>query len=169
MKIRYATLADAKRIAEINTEGWQTAYRGIIPDEILDAMDVQSRIEAIRSSLIQAPNQDLVCEDESQRILGFVSFGKMRWEQFCEQCDCELYAIYVESNARGKGVGKALFQATLAEFKSQGKRSMLVNVLEGNASSVKFYQHLGGQVIGNKDFTLQGINYPQLTFAFGTQ
>ena len=167
MSIRYAVPDDAREIAEINVEGWQTAYRGIIPDEYLDSMDAKSRVERIKSAISDDPSTYLVFEDENQEVLGFCSFGELRWvEEFGEECDCELYAIYVLSESRGKGVGKALLEATIAEFKGQNKKGMLVNVLEGNTSSVNFYKNLGGVEIGGKPFVLNVIVYPQLTFAF---
>jgi len=165
MNIRYAVPDDAKRIVEINIEGWQTAYRGIFPDEFLDSLDID--VENTKLMISKYPNENFVFEDEYQNILGFCFFGELRWiEKFGEQCDCELYAIYVISSSRGRGIGKALLEATLAEFKSRNKKGMLVNVLEGNALSVNFYKNLGGIEIGKKDFVLNEVAYPQLTLAF---
>jgi len=164
MKIRYALPEDAEAIVAINVEGWQTAYRGIFPDDFLESLTKD--VERTKQNILDKPHTDLVYENEKGEILGFCSFGDMRWEEYEDKCDCELYAIYVALCARRKGIGKALFQATLAEFKSQNKKGMLVNVLAENIPSVKFYQRLGSTVIGNKDFTLKDVNYPQLTLAF---
>jgi len=161
MSIRYAVPDDAKAIAEIQVEGWQTAYRGIIPDEFLDSLDAKSRVERIKSAISENLNEGFVFEDEAQNILGFCQFGELRWvEEFDEECDCELYAIYVLSKSRGRGVGTALFEATLAEFKMQNKKGMLVNVLKENASSVNFYKNLDGIEIGRKPFVLNEVAYP---------
>jgi len=165
MSIRYAVPDDAKQIAEINVEGWQTAYRGIFPDEFLDSLDIN--VENTKLSISKYPNDNFVFEDEDQNILGFCFFGELRWiEEFGDKCDCELYAIYVLSKSRGKGIGKALLEATLAEFKKRGKQTMLVNVLTENTQSVNFYKNLGGVEIGNKDFVLNKVAYPQLTLSF---
>ena len=43
LKIRPAEKKDAFAIATINTFGWKTAYRGLIPDNILDAMEVTEK------------------------------------------------------------------------------------------------------------------------------
>ena len=40
LEIRLATDADARGIARVRVSGWQSAYRGLIPDEYLDRMDV---------------------------------------------------------------------------------------------------------------------------------
>ena len=167
MSIRYIKVEDAKRVAQINVEGWQTAYRGIIPDDFLDSLDVKSRTDSVKDTISENPNEGFVFEDERQLILGFCQFGELRWvEEFGDECDCEMYAIYVSLDSRGRGVGKALMEAAFAEFRAQNKKSMLVNVLEGNTASVDFYRNLGGVEIGEKPFVLKGVSYPQLTFAF---
>ena len=167
MSVRYIALSDAERVAEINIEGWQTAYRGIFPDEFLDSLDLKSRISSVKTAVSENPTDGLVFEDGNQNILGFCQFGELRWiEEFGEVCDCEMYAIYVLSRSRGQGVGKALMEAAFAEFKGQNKKSMLVNVLAENTASVEFYRNLGGVEIGEKPFVLKGISYPQITFGF---
>ena len=167
MSVRYIVLDDAEQVVKINIEGWQTAYRGIFPDEFLDSLDIKSRIRSVKTAISENPNKGFVFEDDKQNILGFCQFGELRWvEEFGEVCDCEMYAIYVLSRSRGQGVGKALMEAAFAEFRAQNKKSMLVNVLEENMPSVNFYKSLGGIEIGNKPFVLKGISYPQVTFGF---
>ena len=41
--IRRAGLADARAIAEVAVAGWRAAYRGMLPDDFLDAMRVDAR------------------------------------------------------------------------------------------------------------------------------
>jgi hypothetical protein len=43
MQVRKANIADAKRIAQIHVETWRAAYRGQMPDAILNALDVNRR------------------------------------------------------------------------------------------------------------------------------
>lgn len=45
VRLRRATVADAAAIAEISVRAWQTAFRGIVPDERLDAMRVEQRAD----------------------------------------------------------------------------------------------------------------------------
>ena len=164
MKIRFATPSDAEAIVAINQAGWQTTYRGIFPDEILDTLEMKA--SRTRADLTKNPNQTVVFEDETGEILGFASFEAVRWAEFSERCDCEMRALYVKPDRQGKGIGKALLEATLAEFNKQGKKSMLVNVLEANENALNFYLRLGGVPIGSKDFMLAGATYPQVTLAF---
>jgi len=167
MGVRYIASSDAERVAEINIEGEQTAYRGIFPDEFLDSLDLKSRISSVKTAVSENPKDGFVFEDGNQNILGFCQFGELRWvEESGEACDCEMYAIYVASASRGRGIEKALMEAAFAEFRVRNKTGMLVNVLEKNIPSVNFYKSLGVIEIGNKPFVLKGIAYPQVTLAF---
>jgi len=48
--VRPMTLADAERVAEIHVQAWQVAYRGILPDEILDAIKLEERVALWRDT-----------------------------------------------------------------------------------------------------------------------
>ena len=47
--IRGAISGDGEGIARTRVEGWQSAYRGIMPDAFLDAMSVASDLERMVS------------------------------------------------------------------------------------------------------------------------
>jgi len=51
VSIRPAGLDDARAIAEIHVRAWQWAYRGQIPDEILDGLSVEHREQGWRRQL----------------------------------------------------------------------------------------------------------------------
>jgi len=43
MSVRQAKLSDVREIAEVHIASWQTAYRGMIPDSLLDNLSVDLR------------------------------------------------------------------------------------------------------------------------------
>ena len=45
MKIRNIQEKDIEAVVDIQISGWQSAYRGIIANEFLDAMNREERIE----------------------------------------------------------------------------------------------------------------------------
>ena len=76
MEIRAATISDAYSIAEVQVAGWQAAYRGIMPDSVLDGLSVPKREEMWQRILAEQRFQLLVAEQDG-RIIGFVDFGFM--------------------------------------------------------------------------------------------
>ncbi len=152
MVIRQAAEEDARQIAEILVEDWQTAYRGIIDDDYLDAMSVEERYqrEARRYRIYTVAA-------DGREILGFV------WNEMIddEAADCEIIALYVRSAKRGSGIGKALFLHSMDAFRAAGRKTMIVWCLRENAEARKFYERMGGQVYrpgthpwGNREYDM---------------
>ena len=54
--------------------------------------------------------------------------------------------ICVDENARGKHVGKALYEHVLEYAKSIGCNNITLNVWEGNEPALHFYRNMGMQV-----------------------
>ena len=63
-------------------------------------------------------------------------------------CDSDGYAvdICVDENARGKHVGKALYEYVRDYAKSIGCNNITLNVWEGNEPALHFYRNMGMQV-----------------------
>lgn len=75
MKVRKAGGDDAAAIAEIHVRSWQAAYRGVLPDELLDDLSVSERETSWRALLSAGEDRQLtlVAEREGGDLLGFCS------------------------------------------------------------------------------------------------
>jgi hypothetical protein len=87
--IRRAHAADAHAIAEIVVRGWQTAYRGILPDDFLAGLSVGAREIAWRMRLESDDDgRDAIWVAEvAGAEIGFVSCGPPRDEDM-QNRDC---------------------------------------------------------------------------------
>lgn len=74
MIIRPAIIGNARPITEIHVESWQAAYRGLIPDEVLDALSAEQR-EAMWGKLIIAGRPSLLVAETFGQVVGFSAFG----------------------------------------------------------------------------------------------
>lgn len=161
--IRPATPDDARAITGVRVRTWRHAYQGIVPDDYLRAMDVET--ESAKRKLWLAEPQSkcvtLVYQDSGGAVIGFSMSGPLR-EKLAEY-DGEVYAIYVLPEHQGLGVGRKLFLTSLADLKSNGFKSCLVWTLKEN-SSIHFYQKMGGKLEAEDMIT---IGKPLLTVAFG--
>ena len=69
MIVRKAKTGDAQRVAEINVVGWQTAYKGLAPDDFLVKMKVsEKKIENFKNAITDKDVVFLVAEDEGQVV-----------------------------------------------------------------------------------------------------
>src|SRR5688500_12971723 len=149
MLIREATPADAPGIARVHVESWHTTYKGLIPDQIIASRTHDYRERMWRRILTEQRDQTLayVAEDEGE-IVGFVSGGANRDTE--SVYTGELHAIYILETHQGKGIGRRLTSELVAHLLQQGHTSMLRWVLADNHQARRFYEALGGKVVGER-------------------
>lgn len=101
LTIRSATMDDVAAIAEVHVRTWQSAYRGLLPDRALDAMDPSQRCPMWEQFLGAVPGAHpvLVAEGD-ERVIGFASFGSAR-DTEALATEFELFAIYVDPKVQG--------------------------------------------------------------------
>jgi RimJ/RimL family protein N-acetyltransferase len=92
LQIRPALLDDAASIATIHVEGWQEAYRGLMPQNYLNSLNISER-QQLWQKRLDSPKSDqktFVIETKNE-VQGFSSFGRSR--DFSDLG--EIYAIYI--------------------------------------------------------------------------
>lgn len=157
MIIRKMRVEDAAGIGRVHALTWQTTYRGIIPDDYLDAIQVEEWQQRWLPQINRpAPNTSgYVAENEANgEIAGFVRGGPTRNPELPYRA--ELYAIYILKEYQQHGLGRRLVRALAGDLLAAGLTEMLLWVLEGNHSSRRFYEALGGQYIKTNEFEVGG-------------
>ena len=66
----------------------------------------------------------------------------------------ELFLIYLLAEDRCQGLGRRLVSAVAGELRAEGFYSMLVWVLKDNNAACRFYESLGGELVGSKTITI---------------
>lgn len=142
--IRRATADDADAIATVHIASWRGAYAGIVPDAYLASLDVERRAEVWRTSLAEGAAHTWIAASQG-RTLGFATLGPARDED-AEQGDLELYAIYLDPEAWGRGVARDLMRTVLTEVKPGVPVSLWV--IADNDRARHFYRRHGFQTDG---------------------
>jgi GNAT superfamily N-acetyltransferase len=135
--VRPATPDDARVIAEVQVETWRAAYVGVMPQEVLDGLDVDERADAWRRWLSIETSAQFVAERSGAGV-GFVSAGPCRHEEGTG----EVYAIYVRPEAWGTGSGWALMDAAVKWLADRWQEAILW-VAEENPRARSFYERYG--------------------------
>lgn len=134
--IRPEIAADCEALAQLHVLAWQKAYRGLLPDEVLDGLSVTQWATVRRERFgNDGPRRTLVAEKDGQAV-GFVRFGPDRSDATCG----EIQAIYVHPQHWGSGAGEALLREALESLPQQEIRLWM---LEGNERAQKFYAKHG--------------------------
>jgi ribosomal protein S18 acetylase RimI-like enzyme len=147
MQVRQATPADSRRIAQIHVETWRTAYRGQMPDAVLDALDADKRATFWNNHLATQPNGILVVESD-KAIIGFCDLIPSRDEGSNPHEAGEIAAIYVHLEFWRKGAGAALCRFSLREARIRKYISVTLWVLASNVAAQRFYEAMGFSLDG---------------------
>jgi ribosomal protein S18 acetylase RimI-like enzyme len=165
--IRPATSEDLSAIAQVHVEAWQQAYRGLVPQQYLDGLSVDTRENAWIEVFDQGASLLLVAED-SGSVIGFSSYGASR-EQGASLGTAELYAIYVAPQYWSTGVGRGLFQRTRQDLVERGFDRISVWVLAGNERAIRFYRANGFQRVVDSEVSIEigGKEFLEIKFEIG--
>lgn len=127
-------------MARIRVESWRATYAGVVPNSILDRLDVsRNRAFFARRVAEAAPAGSLVAE-VGGAVVGYALFAPARDE---DAAGCgEIEAIYVQPGSLGTGVGTALMEAAIARLRTASVVIVLW-VLTDNRPARRFYEHLG--------------------------
>ena len=147
--IRAATPADAPAIGRIHVESWRESHRGLLSENLLDSVSALVRAAMWRGALeSERPILLFVAQRTSGDLVGFVGGGSSRTTSLPH--DAEVYAIYVLRPAQRRGCGRRLMAALADALLARGFTSLSLWVLEENANARRFYERLGGAVVGEK-------------------
>jgi GNAT superfamily N-acetyltransferase len=167
--VRRAEVADAEEIARINVASWRHAYRGIVPDAVLDRMLPESRVPGWRRWLAQPmPAAVFVAADVAGRIGAYCGVDAVREPEdgHADLPTGELCAIYADPGYLGSGAGHAVHDAALRHLAGQGFRYAVLWVLAANEPAQQFYRGHGWRPDGgSKQYELGAAALPEVRYA----
>ncbi len=140
--VRPAQLADAAAAGRVGVAAWQAAYRGLMPDAYLDALDERPRAERFQAALAAGGGDGrvlvgrdwgtaLVAEDSSRDIVGFVTFGDLRDGSEDVSPTGEIWALNILPAAWRRGVARALLRRALMDLTQAGHAAAALWVRAG--------------------------------------
>ncbi len=165
MCVREAQLQDAPEIARVQILSWRAAYRGLIPDSILEDLDIQER--TLRwNKLLSKPDEWIFVAVDQDSLVGFCSLAPARDGEEDPTVVAEIVTIYVDPEKWGQGFGKALSEAALQRARKGGFQELKLWVLRENHRARDFYERLGFQVDGAGDAKgfAPGLLIPQVRY-----
>jgi GNAT superfamily N-acetyltransferase len=143
MRIRSLLPSDRAQLIDILSQG--AGFR---------SAEVACAIELLDAALVPADGDEYearvaVADDSpgvAERVLGYACYGATPMTD----ATYDLYWLVVAKDARGRGVGGALFAAMADELKQRGGRIIRVETssLEGQGGARRFYEKAGLRLSG---------------------
>jgi GNAT superfamily N-acetyltransferase len=143
LTFRSAEIGDADAWARIVTAGWRWAYRGIIAQAELDALDIPRRAARFAERL-DTQNLSVVALDAERGPVGFAFEHR---PCSLEGFDVEIGALYVDPECTRSGIGKQLVERMAEQFRARGASSMAIHTLAANRIGRGFYEKIGGKLV----------------------
>ena len=129
--VRLATPEDAAEVARLMI-GFRDWWSRTEPPD--------AAFEAGVPRVLADPNSDFLIAGEPP---AGVCQLRYRYSIWTESVDCWLEDIFVEDEARGSGMGRALMEAAFARARERGCRRMELDVNEANPAAMALYDSLG--------------------------
>jgi GNAT superfamily N-acetyltransferase len=147
MFLRKAEPGDALAVASVHVSSWRAGYRGLLPDDYLNALRAEERARryafADRSLSASwttvAVHEGLIC--------GFATTGPARDPD--ARGSGELLGLYVDPSRWSTGTGRALIVSARRELASRGFHDAIFWVLAGNERAQRFYDRDGWRPDGS--------------------
>lgn len=152
MIIRDATEADLPALLEIHNDAIRNQAGIWLDDEEM----LEQRRDWFEARQ-RASFPVIVAEDESGQVIGYASYGTYRGRGGY-RLTVE-HSVYLRTNARGKGTGKALMEQLIEVARERGMHAMVAVIDAENTLSIRMHEKFGFQ---------SGGRLPQLGIKFGT-
>lgn len=78
----------------------------------------------------------------------------------------EVSALYVQPTQQGQGFGRQLVAAIAAHQANLGRQALLIGCLVTNAPARRFYEVIGGQLVGTRETEDYGFPEPQVIYGW---
>ena len=144
-KIRKANKEDIQRIIELLHQ--VNMVHHVIRPDLFKPHTTKYNKQELETMLDDDSKPIFVFDDEMVLGYAFCQVSEIKNDQLLEDIKT-LYIddICVDENARGKHVGKALYEYVHDYAKSIGCNNITLNVWEGNEPALRFYRSMGMQV-----------------------
>lgn len=154
--IRYATMHDAPAIARLYQHTTRIAYRGYVPDAVLDTRSLDDLTQLWTSRTGQPPSKErrVLVADAPQTpqqvsdsadlaaIVGFIAIGAANGEQETPATG-ELHYIFVAPEQWSTGLGRLLIKRATDLLRDDGYRQAILWVFSENKRARRFYEATG--------------------------
>lgn len=140
--IRDAAAADATAMGLLHVRAWQSAYRGVMPDEYLDGLVAQDRVEMWHSRLSRSVLHPLLVAVVHDAVVGFAAFGAAQEPTAAASCG-ELYAMNLDPDHWGRGIGRVLLRSVTDRLISMGHEEAVLWVVPENERARALYDSEG--------------------------
>lgn len=145
--IRRGLPRDDEAIAALHVQVWRETYRDMAPADAYRLLDVARRLPYWQDVLGSTePARGALIAEHAGAPVGVISFAPAR-PPFRPGAS-EIKHLYVQSTARGLGLGRSLMLSAFDALRLAGQTCVQLAVVQENTAARAFYARTGGQECG---------------------
>jgi len=177
MHIRSARVDDALGMAHVIVDTFLLANEGIMPGETMarrrqewtyevSARAWEENLHELNEG--RAPRECIYvavekgADAEADEVVG-LAYG-------CPSASSdtigEVSALYVRADHQGQGIGRALVQTVAVHLAQLGMTALHIAALEAGPTARRFYESIGGQVVGTRQHNEYGVLLPLVVYGW---
>jgi len=165
--VRQAAPPDAAALAVIGAATFLESYAGVVDGGAVVRHCRERHAEAVYAAALDAPEEALWIAELAPGAapVGYAHLTAPDLPVETQPHDREIKRIYVLSKLQGSGLGRRLLSAAEEHARARGARRLLLGVYKGNAPALAFYDRVGFERIGERDFDVGGVVYEDWVLA----
>jgi ribosomal protein S18 acetylase RimI-like enzyme len=177
MKIRPAVFADALPMAHVIVDAFLVANRDIMSEEAIERREREWTYEVSarnwEDAIVEIGNDPTSRKclyvaiddfgDGTEGVVGF-ALGCPSKTMSAPKHVGEIDILYVHNDHQRRGIGRALVQAVAADLAQKGMTAIHIVTPVALTASRRFYEALGGQVIGTTEDHEDGEVVPLVVY-----
>jgi GNAT superfamily N-acetyltransferase len=154
ISVRRAVPADARDVSRMQVRSWRRAYRGLLAQDYLDALEPDAWVDRYTFGRMGFGQPFTQVAVDGPTVCGMVTTGLCRDDDLSNFG--ELIAIYVDPPYQRAGVGRLLMTAARTRLRRVGVTTAALWVLDGNAHARRFYERDGWRCDGTHRISTYG-------------
>lgn len=139
--IRNAQIDDAYEMALVRHNVWETTYRGIYDDSLIDNFDYQKAEQSFKDKINKKDSIFKVALADD-KIVGYICFNKA--DNQYKDYKYIINYLHILKSYQGKGIGKTFFNIVKQYAKDNNINKFYVSCNKYNYGAHKFYEKMGG-------------------------
>lgn len=140
-EIRFATQADAAAVANLHLIASRAVHEGVVPESHWQATPPAKRVAYWKDAIEYGEPQVMVAVQAGE-VVGFVGFDRSR-DPKSKNTTGELWALYVDPDHLGQGVGLALWDAANEGLQDEDCTDVTVWVPLASTRALAFFDAAG--------------------------
>jgi ribosomal protein S18 acetylase RimI-like enzyme len=154
LQIKRATINNAELIADISRETFVDTFAQYNTQANMDKFLSGSFSKKTLIAEVSETDNTFFLAYENDHPAGYVFLKENTFETIPKEHAIEISRLYVRTDFIGKGVGKALMQASISHAFTENKTFIWLGVWEHNPRAIQFYTSFGFEKIAEQNFIL---------------